>query len=164
MKNSQAVVINSDMDHFQVLKAGQVEDQDHDFMEASLRIKLKTLRPFSFSATGKLAGNYDIQLIGHFNQENAVAAGLACLRLGASLEDIQKGIAKTRVPGRMEVLTQNNGAKVFIDYAHNGDSLKKLLSVVGNPSNGTISLVLGSTGNKGESRRKDFGFTLRRPS
>lgn len=44
MKNSQAVVINSDMDHFQVL-ADQVANQDHDFMEASLRIKLKTLRP-----------------------------------------------------------------------------------------------------------------------
>ncbi len=35
---------------------------------------------FSFEAAGKLAGHYDIQLIGHFNQENAVAAGLACLR------------------------------------------------------------------------------------
>lgn len=67
---------------------------------------------FSFSATGKLAGDYDIQLIGHFNQENAVAAGLACLCLGASLEDIKKGLLK-RVPGRMEVLTQKNGAKVF---------------------------------------------------
>ena len=60
----------------------------------------------------------------------------------------------------MEVLTQKNGAKVFIDYAHNGDSLKKLLSVVETHQTGTISLVLGSTGNKGESRRKDFGLLL----
>ncbi len=45
MKNSQAVVINSDMDHFQVL-VDQVANQDHDFwVEASLRIKLKILRP-----------------------------------------------------------------------------------------------------------------------
>lgn len=56
--------------------------------------------------------------------------GLACLRLGTSLADIQKGIAQTSVPGRMEVITQTNGAKVFVDYAHNGDSLEKLLSVV----------------------------------
>ena len=79
--------------------------------------------------TGKLAGHYDIQLIGSFNQENAVAAGLACLRLGTSLEDIKR-ISETSVPGRMEVVTQANGAKVFVDYAHNGDSLEKLLSVV----------------------------------
>lgn len=159
MKNSQAVVINSDMDHFQVL-ADQVANQDHDFYGSQSENQIENSKAFSFSATGKLAGDYDIQLIGHFNQENAVAAGLACLHLGASLEDIQKGIAKTRVPGRMEVLTQQNGAKVFIDYAHNGDSLKKLLSVVETHQTGTISLVLGSTGNKGESRRKDFGLLL----
>ena len=159
MKNSRAVVINSDMDHFSVLKE-QVENQEHDFYGSQSSNQIENSKAFSFSATGKLAGDYDIQLIGHFNQENAVAAGLACLRLGASLEDIKKGIDTTRVPGRMEVLTQKNGAKVFIDYAHNGDSLKKLISVVETHQTGKIALVLGSTGNKGESRRKDFGLLL----
>ena len=159
MENSRAVVINSDMDHFSVLKE-QVEDQEHDFYGNQSSNQIENSKAFSFSATGKLAGDYDIQLIGHFNQENAVAAGLACLRLGASLEDIKKGMAATRVPGRMEVLTQKNGAKVFIDYAHNGDSLKKLISVVETHQTGKIALVLGSTGNKGESRRKDFGLLL----
>ena len=159
MKNSRAVVINSDMDHFSILKE-QVEHQEHDFYGSQSSNQIENSKAFSFSATGKLAGDYDIQLIGYFNQENAVAAGLACLRLGASLEDIKKGIAATRVPGRMEVLTQKNGAKVFIDYAHNGDSLKKLISVVETHQTGKIALVLGSTGNKGESRRKDFGLLL----
>ena len=59
----------------------------------------------------------------------------------------------------MEVLTQKNGAKVFIDYAHNGDS-EKLLSVVETHQTGTISLVLGSTGNKGEPPW-DFGLLLK---
>ena len=149
MKNSRAVVINSDMDHFSVLKE-QVENQEHDFYGSQSSNQIENSKAFSFSATGKLAGDYDIQLIGHFNQENAVA----------SLEDIKKGIATTRVPGRMEVLTQKNGAKVFIDYAHNGDSLKKLISVVETHQTGKIALVLGSTGNKGESRRKDFGLLL----
>ena len=89
MKNSRAVVINSDMDHFSVLKE-QVEDQEHDFYGSQSSNQIENSKAFSFSATGKLAGDYDIQLIGHFNQENAVAAGLACLRLGASLEDIKK--------------------------------------------------------------------------
>ena len=159
MKNSRAVIINSDMDHFSVLKE-QVADQDHDFYGSQSDNQIENSKAFSFSASGKLDGDYDIQLIGHFNQENAVAAGLACLRLGASLEDIKKGIAATRVPGRMEVLTQKNGAKVFIDYAHNGDSLKKLINVVETHQTGNIALVLGSTGNKGESRRKDFGLLL----
>ena len=91
MKNSRAVVINSDMDHFSVLKE-QVENQEHDFYGSQSENQIENSKAFSFSATGKLAGDYDIQLIGHFNQENAVAAGLACLRLGASLEDIKKGL------------------------------------------------------------------------
>lgn len=60
----------------------------------------------------------------------------------------------------MEVLTQTNGAKTFVDYAHNGDSLNKLLQVVTSHQDGCISLILGAPGNKGESRRKDFGHVL----
>ena len=149
MKNSRAVVINSDMDHFFNLERTSRKTKNNDFYGSQSSNQIENSKAFSFSAAGKLAGDYDIQLIGHFNQENAVAAGLACLRLGASLEDIKKGIATTRVPGRMEVLTQKNGSKVFIDYAHNGDSLKKLISVVETHQTGKIALVLGSTGNKG---------------
>lgn len=159
MDNSRAVIVNSGMDHFQIVKE-QVASMEHDFYGADSSNTITDSQAFSFEATGKLAGHYDIQLIGRFNQENAVAAALACLRLGASLEDIKKGIAATRVPGRMEVLTQKNGAKVFVDYAHNGVSLSNLLSVVQEHQKGKIILLLGATGNKGESRRKDFGLLL----
>ncbi|MBM7642411.1 UDP-N-acetylmuramoyl-L-alanyl-D-glutamate--L-lysine ligase [Streptococcus loxodontisalivarius] len=159
MENSRAVIVNSDMDHFQVLKE-QVRDQEHDFYGSQSQNTISQSQAFSFDLEGKLAGHYDIQLIGHFNQENAIAAGLACLRLGASLSDIQKGIAETSVPGRMEVLTQANGAKIFVDYAHNGDSLEKLLDVVAQHQKGQLILILGAPGNKGESRRADFGRVI----
>lgn len=159
MDNSRAVVINSDMDQFQVL-AEQVADMDHDFYGSNSENQILESRAFSFKTSGKITGSFDIQLIGRFNQENALAAGLACLRLGASPTDIQNGIAATHVPGRMEVLTQKNGARVFVDYAHNGVSLANLLTVVQEHQTGQIVLVLGATGNKGESRRKDFGQLL----
>lgn len=53
-----------------------------------------------------------------------------------------------------------NQAKVFVDYAHNGDSLEKLLSVVEEYQKGQIYLILGAPGNKGESRRADFGQVI----
>ena len=159
MENSRAVVVNSGMDHFAVLR-DQVASIPHDFYGELSDNQIKNSRAFDFDLTGKLAGHYDIQLIGDFNQENALAAGLACLRLGASPADIQRGIAETTVPGRMEVLTQTNGAKVFVDYAHNGDSLKKLLSVVTQHQSGKNILILGAPGNKGESRRADFGAVI----
>ncbi|CRH91456.1 UDP-N-acetylmuramoylalanyl-D-glutamate--2%2C6-diaminopimelate ligase [Chlamydia trachomatis] len=159
MENSRAVVVNSGMDHFQVVKE-QVSLILHDFYGPDSENQITQSQAFNFDLSGQLAEHYSIQLIGKFNQENAIAAGLACLRLGASKEDIQKGIAETSVPGRMEVLTQTNGAKVFIDYAHNGDSLQKLLDVVLEHQTGTITLLIGAPGNKGESRRKDFGLLL----
>ncbi|MCS4488757.1 UDP-N-acetylmuramoyl-L-alanyl-D-glutamate--L-lysine ligase [Streptococcus sciuri] len=159
MDNSKSVVVNSDMNHFAII-AGQVATKVHDFFGSKSDNRITNSKAFSFSLTGKCAGDYSIQLIGHFNQENATAAALACYRLGVNLSDIQAGIARTSVPGRMEVLTQKNGAKVFIDYAHNGDSLEKLLSVVEPHQTGTITLIIGATGNKGESRRKDFGRVI----
>ena len=159
MANSKAVVVNAGMDYFNVV-AQQVANTPHDFYGKGSDNTIENGRAFDFDVTGKLAGHYDIQLIGSFNQENAVAAGLACLRLGTSLADIQKGIAQTSVPGRMEVITQTNGAKVFVDYAHNGDSLEKLLSVVEEHQKGDLHLILGATGNKGESRRADFARVI----
>lgn len=159
MANSKAVVVNAGMDYFDVV-AQQVANTPHDFYGKGSDNTIENGRAFDFDVTGKLAGHYDIQLIGSFNKENAVAAGLACLRLGTSLADIQKGIAQTSVPGRMEVITQTNGAKVFVDYAHNGDSLEKLLSVVEEHQKGDLHLILGATGNKGESRRADFARVI----
>ena len=151
------VFLNISPDHIGPIEHPTFEDY---FYRKDSENTVKHSSGFSFKAKGKLAGDYDIQLIGDFNQDNAMAAGLACLRLGASLEDIKKGIAQTSVPGRMEILTQANGAKVFVDYAHNGDSLDKLLQVVTDHQKGKISLILGAPGNKGESRRQDFGHVL----
>lgn len=159
MDNSKAVIVNAGMDYFSVVQE-QVDTKPHDYYGAGSDNTITQSDAFSFTVQGKLSGTYDIQLIGQFNQENAIAAGLACLRLGASIEDIQTGITNTSVPGRMEVLTQKNGAKIFIDYAHNGDSVKKLIDVVLQHQTGQVTLILGAPGNKGESRRKDFGLLL----
>jgi UDP-N-acetylmuramyl tripeptide synthase len=42
----------------------------------------------------------------------------------------QQGIAATTVPGRMESLTNTNGATVYVDYAHNYDSLKLAIAAL----------------------------------
>lgn len=159
LANSKAVIINSQMSHFELIKE-QVEKQEHDFYGQNSPNQISNSQAFSFDLSGKLAGSYDCQLLGDFNQENALAAGLACLRLGASQKAIKTGIANARVPGRMEVLSQNNGAKVFVDYAHNQDSLTKLIQVVEEHQKGDIILVIGAPGNKGESRRADFAQVI----
>lgn len=159
LDNSRAVIINQAMDHAEVALE-RAAGRDGDRYGAGSDNAIVTSTANQFTVAGKLAGNYDCQLIGDFNQENAVAAGLACLRLGASLADIKTGIAKTTVPGRMETLTQTNGAQVYVDYAHNGDSLDKLIGVVTGHQPGQVILIIGSTGNKAVSRRADFAQVI----
>ncbi|GFH41925.1 UDP-N-acetylmuramoyl-L-alanyl-D-glutamate--L-lysine ligase [Lactococcus hodotermopsidis] len=157
LANSRYAVVNAEMAHFEFVKSELTTD--HAFYGKGAEFPISKSEAFSFSALGQ---KFEIQLIGRFNQENAVAAALASIRLGARLADTQIGIAKTTVPGRMEVLTQANGAKVFVDYAHNADSLEKLISVVTPHQTGRVTVVIGTTGNKGESRRRGVGELLER--
>lgn len=157
--NSRYLILNQQMDHIDFL-LDSIADRPHTTYGLGSPNAIQNASAFHFQVTGELAGDYDIQLIGDFNQENALAAALACHQLGASPAAIKAGIAHTKVDGRMEVLSHPSGAKIFIDYAHNGDSLKKLIDTVAHYQTGKLSLILGATGNKGESRRKDFGLLL----
>lgn len=120
---------------------------------------------FSVVANGEdtleISGPYSLSLPGDFNKENALSAIIVAALLGATKEECYHGIKETYVPGRMETLTQRNGSQIYVDYAHNYISLKRLLEFVRNehPA-GKIVTVLGSPGGKGISRRKDFGEVL----
>ena len=107
-----------------------------------------------------MVGSYHLRLGGDFNKGNALSAAIASVLVGASKE-CQQGIAATTVPGRMESLTNTNGATVYVDYAHNYDSLKNLLTFVREEHpDGSLIVLVGSTGDKAISRRKDFGTVL----
>lgn len=154
-------VANHEMHHFNLIEQ-KLEDLGVpcDFYgEGSINV-ITDSEQFGFVSSGKIAGAFKIRLLGRFNQENALATALMTSHLGARLEHIQKGLQKAIVPGRMELLTAKNGAHLYIDYAHNGISLENLVSVVENHHPGKIMLILGATGNKGESRRKDFGDVI----
>ena len=49
MENSRAVVVNSDMDHFEIL-AEEVAEQDHDFYGSQSSNQVQNSKAFSFSA------------------------------------------------------------------------------------------------------------------
>ncbi len=161
LKNSRYFVANSEMNHFAIIKEELKERKiPHAFYGADSENKIIESKGLHFVTDGSVSGAFDIRLLGRFNQENALATALATKALGASLENIHDGLALAVVPGRMELLTAKNGAHIYIDYAHNGLSLENLVEVVEEHHAGQLVLVLGSTGNKGESRRKDFGQVI----
>ncbi|MDR0199005.1 MAG: UDP-N-acetylmuramoyl-L-alanyl-D-glutamate--L-lysine ligase [Streptococcaceae bacterium] len=161
LDHARFAIVNSESDRFESL-AAQVTAIPHIFYGAHSENQITESNAYTFTTSGLLSDTFNIQLIGRFNQENALAASLAAQHFGASLTNIQAGLAKTIVPGRMETLDARSGAKIYIDYAHNGVSLENLVTVVETHHTGNLYLVLGATGNKGESRRKDFAEVIER--
>ena len=161
LHHSRHFVANAEMKHFTVIKEELAElGVSHDFYGNGSDNVIIQSDGLHFTTDGSVSGSFDIRLLGRFNQENALATALATKALGASLEHIKAGLAKATVPGRMELLTAKNGAHIYVDYAHNGISLENLVKVVESHHTGKLVLILGSTGNKGESRRQDFGQVI----
>ncbi|MCE9593907.1 MAG: UDP-N-acetylmuramoyl-L-alanyl-D-glutamate--2,6-diaminopimelate ligase [Planctomycetes bacterium] len=88
-----------------------------------------------------------LPLSGRFNVENALAALAAVLLSGASPSSSVEGLATvTPAPGRLEsVATGERGFRVFVDYAHSEDALRKVLA--------TLRESLDSTPSKADKKR-----------
>jgi UDP-N-acetylmuramyl-tripeptide synthetase len=94
-----------------------------------------------------------------FNAANALGAICCALELGATENDIVRGLANVTVPGRMEIVEAPvSGVTGIVDYAHNAVSLDALLtSVRTSYPDRELTVVFGSTGVKGLDRREGMG-------
>lgn len=108
---------------------------------------------------GALSGQYRLTMPGLFNVENALAAIAVCLGLGIPGEAVRAGLAKARVPGRMEVYSNAGGdVTAIVDYAHNRMSFETLFRSAKREYPGRrIVAVFGCPGKKAFDRRRDLG-------
>ncbi|MEG2003418.1 MAG: Mur ligase family protein, partial [Clostridia bacterium] len=83
-----------------------------------------------FSENGKLFSSFDISfqaetyhfkipLLGEISVYNSACAAAAACYLGISFKDIERGLCKTRIIGRNEIVPIPLDFTVIIDYAHN---------------------------------------------
>lgn len=108
---------------------------------------------------GELSGRYRLTMPGLFNVENALAAISICLGLGVSKQAVADGLAKARVPGRMEVYSSAQGdVTAIVDYAHNRMSFETLFGSAKREYPGRrVVAVFGCPGRKAFDRRRDLG-------
>ena len=99
-----------------------------------------------------------MKLLGRFNIHNALAAlavgglcGVDLKRMALSLEKIQA------IPGRLEMVPNRKGRKVFVDYAHTDDALKNVLSTLREICKGRLVVVFGCGGNRDQGKRIKMG-------
>lgn len=121
---------------------GQPADwQAHDTLERATGLHFRVTSPL---------GDFDaaLPMIGRFNVANALAAMAAAARMGATVAQLQAGLASFRgVPGRMELVPGGvDDPRVIVDFAHTPPSLEKALSTLRATTDGQLWVLIGSAG------------------
>ncbi len=97
-------------------------------------------------------------LTGRFNLSNILTATAGALSLGVSPEMIRSGLeALKAVPGRLERVSRPGEPVVFVDYAHTGDALDKVLGTLSEFREKRIITVFGCGGDRDRTKRPEMG-------
>ncbi|MEI8628767.1 Mur ligase family protein [Vibrio sp. M60_M70] len=84
-----------------------------------------------------------------YNVENALAVAGTLLTLGWDLKGVSTALSKIVMPeGRAQFVSLEDGRKGLIDYAHNSDGIKALLSSVQSIVKNRLIVVVGVTGDR----------------
>jgi UDP-N-acetylmuramoyl-L-alanyl-D-glutamate--2,6-diaminopimelate ligase len=95
-----------------------------------------------------------LRLIGLHNVRNALAAAAAASALGVS--DLTIASALESVPpvrGRLELVGNQSGRRVYVDYAHTPDALQNACATLRSLSKGRLFVVFGCGGDRDKSKR-----------
>lgn len=96
-------------------------------------------------------------LIGTFNVYNLLGVTTLAMKLGIAYEKVSQACATfTKVPGRLERYHLPNGARCFIDYAHNPSSYQAVLSTLRSLTDNLI-VVFGCGGDRDQGKRPLMG-------
>jgi UDP-N-acetylmuramoyl-L-alanyl-D-glutamate--2,6-diaminopimelate ligase len=99
-----------------------------------------------------------LHLLGRFNIHNALAALAVGGLCGVDLERMAKSLELIRaIPGRLELIQNRKGKKVFVDYAHTDDALKNVLKTLREITKGKLMVVFGCGGNRDQGKRLKMG-------
>jgi len=96
-------------------------------------------------------------LVGLYNVSNVLAAVTALIACGDSLERTVACVKNFhQVPGRLEYVQNALGRKVFVDYAHSGESLQSVLQCLNELKTGRVITVFGCGGDRDPARRMNM--------
>ena len=112
----------------------------------------------SFSGGSFRLGNVPVKisLAGLYNAMNAsLALVTASDFLNAPISYLSKKIYDIKIPGRF-VYNSVGGVNILIDYAHNFDSFREILTLAKRLTQGSVICVFGSVGGRGYARRREL--------
>lgn len=127
-------------------------EQAHEYSKGRQIIELKDVRLSEKGSTFDVRDvRFTIPLLGDFNAQNAGAALCVALSQHIPLVQIQKSLEQFQgVSGRMELVQNDKGFSVIVDYAHEPKSLeaayKAVIDAKLKRDDGRLICVFGATG------------------
>ncbi len=98
-------------------------------------------------------------LIGRLNIYNILSAAAAAMTLDINLDAVVEGIERLKtVPGRLELVENNRGLAVVVDYAHTPDALLKAQETLRPLTGGRLITVFGCGGDRDKGKRYEMGL------
>jgi UDP-N-acetylmuramoyl-L-alanyl-D-glutamate--2,6-diaminopimelate ligase len=99
-----------------------------------------------------------LPLPGAFQVENALLAAGLCTVTGSDPAAALAALAQLKgAKGRLELVGENNGAPIFVDYAHKPDALAKALEALRPYVTGRLVVVFGCGGDRDPGKRPMMG-------
>jgi UDP-N-acetylmuramoyl-L-alanyl-D-glutamate--2,6-diaminopimelate ligase len=161
-KVKKTIIVNSDSEHAKYYEGFKADKKITFSVLGQSEFKAEDIEDkhgeVSFSVDRE---KYKINISGKFNIYNALPAVVIGKELDLSNEQIKKGLDALKViPGRMEEINEGQGFKVFVDYAHEKESLKNALLACRNIAGGSLNekgKVIVIIGAEGGGRDKSKG-------
>lgn len=153
-KGAQVAQIATDAGHA-ILRVGRDEAADLRLLGQRFDATGQDLR---FEWCGK-AHQTHIPLVGGFQGENLLLAAGLVIGAGGNAEEVFDSLQAIKpVRGRMELAaTRQNGAAVYVDYAHTPDAVETALSALRPHTMGRLIVVLGAGGDRDPAKRVLMG-------
>ena len=140
LKNRKVLISNSSTKEFLILKS--ISKKRKFRLIDSLEVEKKLEKTTNLNLNEIQLKNYSMAIA------SAKLSGLKENKIFQSLKKIKD------VNGRLELIrTFFNNVKVYVDFAHTPDALKKVLKVLSNSSGAKISLVFGCGGDRDHKKR-----------
>ena len=139
------------------IKGYSLKDENADFYGEITDEKL-TGSVFSFYERGRRLGTLRTKVPGRHFVYNAMLAAAMARQASISFSAIQRGLdGLEKVPGRMELIGDENDTLGVVEYAHTPDGLEKLLSTLASFKRGRLICVFGCGGFRDKGKRPLMG-------
>lgn len=113
---------------------------------------------FRVVGPGGIEADAEVRLAGPFNVANALAAIVALVEAGITLQAAVGGVGSLPgVPGRLERVDEGQDFVTLVDYSHKPGAVEAVLTALRPVTEGELTVVLGCGGDRDRGKRPIMG-------